>query len=155
MKKSLLLLSLVLLFAACTPPKVNKTNHATPKIIQLESSYTVPVTTKKIMDYLKEKGPFTVKLIDHTKSANKVGLSLSPTQLIIFGNPKMGTLLMQENAQIGQELPLKTLVYTKNGQTYVEFKDMSYLKSTYHIQDKNGVIKKMNGLLNSFAKVIK
>lgn len=153
MKKTTILFSLIIFLAACHTAKVD-TSNVTPKVIQLKSPFSVAETSQKIVDYLNGKKVFTVKVINHTKSAKKVGMTLTPTQLIIFGNPKMGTLLMQENPQIGQELPLKTLVYTKDGQTYVEFKNMSYLKSMYHIEDKKGVTTKMNGLLGSFSKLL-
>jgi beta-galactosidase len=67
----------------------------------------------------------------------------------------MGTLLMQENPEVGIELPLKALIYKDDeGRTWVLYKDMNYLKDLYFLKDPNHVIDKMNKLQAGFKKAV-
>ncbi|MEM4080559.1 MAG: DUF302 domain-containing protein, partial [Metallosphaera sp.] len=69
--------------------------------------------------------------IDHAENAKKVGMRLDPTKVIIFGNPKVGTVLMQERREIAYELPLRIVIWTSSGKTYVGYKRPSELASEF------------------------
>ena len=76
---------------------------------------------EKIIDSKKGLGVFTI--IDHKKGADKVALKLSETKVIIFGNPKMGTNLMQKDPLTALDLPIRVLVYSKEGKTQIVYRD--------------------------------
>ena len=76
---------------------------------------------EKIIDAKKGLGVFTV--IDHKKGADKVGLKLANTKVILFGNPKMGTKLMQKDPLTALDLPIRVLVYSETGTTKIVYRD--------------------------------
>ena len=92
---------------------------------QLYKIYSSPKDVAATVGQLKElveaRGVAIFALIDHAKEAAHAALSLPDEQLLIFGDPKVGTLLMQENPLIGIELPLKILVWSSQGKTQVAF----------------------------------
>ncbi len=93
---------------------------------------------------------------DHYQNAKDVNLDLRKTTVIVFGAPKVGTLLMQANQNIALELPLKLLILEDNsGKTIVRFKKMEYIAKEYNLED-NDIIKKMDQLLENLSqKLIK
>jgi len=172
MKKISLLLALVLLMNACkntenkqevkqekeTPKQEavsRDADHSKTKFVLFQSDYGPKKTFQKIKGYLEEKGMFYPRIVDHQTAAKNAQMDLEPVYLVIFGNPKMGTLLMQENPEVGIELPLKALIYKdKEGRTWVLYKDMNYLKDLYFLKDPNGVIEKMNELQAGFREAV-
>ncbi len=76
---------------------------------------------EKIIDSKKGLGVFTI--IDHKKGAEKVELKLEDTKVILFGNPKMGTKLMQKDPLTALDLPIRVLVYSKEGKTQIVYRD--------------------------------
>jgi len=90
--------------------------------------------------------------ISHSSNAESVGLSLNPTELILFGNPNLGTPIMQENQQAGIDLPQKYLIYEDNkGITRIAYNDISYLKARHGLSDNIPTLGTMTGALNNFA----
>ncbi|MGH8232751.1 MAG: DUF302 domain-containing protein, partial [Rhodanobacteraceae bacterium] len=79
-------------------------------IVELESPYSFTETVQRLLDAFAEKNVKVFATIDQQAEARAVGLSMPPTTLIIFGNPKAGTPLMLANSQAGVDLPLKVLV---------------------------------------------
>jgi uncharacterized protein (DUF302 family) len=80
-------------------------------LITAESNESVAATVERIKRMITQKGLKTVAVVDHAKNAASVGLDLPPTTLLIFGNPMVGTPLMQANQTTGIDLPQKMLVY--------------------------------------------
>jgi len=80
-------------------------------IIDVPSRYSVPETLARLQSILKEKGITVFALIDHSGEAAKAGLSMRPTQLLIFGSPKGGTPLMVAAPRLAIDLPLKALAW--------------------------------------------
>jgi uncharacterized protein (DUF302 family) len=94
-------------------------------------------------------------MIPHDKGAASVGLELRPTRVLIFGNPKVGTLLMQSNQSIGIDLPLKVLVHEdENGDVFVSYFDASFLTARHGITDKTAVVEKVNGALDGITSAV-
>lgn len=93
---------------------------------------------------------------DHNQNAKDVNLDLRKTTVIVFGAPKVGTLLMQANQNIALELPLKLLILEDDsGKTIVRFKKMKYIAKEYNLED-NDIIRKMDQLLENLSqKLIK
>jgi len=91
--------------------------------------------------------------IDHAAGAKKVGKELRPTELLLFGNPQVGTLLMQCQQSIGLDLPLKALIWQdESGQTWFSYDGSEYLKEKYNVEGCYLVFEKVEGALNNFAK---
>ena len=80
-------------------------------IINLPSNHSVDETVKKLQGILQSKGVTLFALVDHSGEAEKVGMKMRPTKLLIFGSPKAGTPLMLAAPGIAIDLPLKILVW--------------------------------------------
>jgi uncharacterized protein (DUF302 family) len=92
--------------------------------------------------------------IDHAKGAAGVGKPLRPTEVLIFGNPDIGTLLMQSNQTAGIDLPLKLLAWQDDaGQVWIAYNDPAYLVQRHTITDRDPVVEKMRGALSNFAAI--
>ena len=117
-------------------------------IITVESNYSVQTTLDRLTKIMTSKGITIFARVDHAAGAKKVGKKLAPTQLLIFGNPKLGTPLMQSNRLIGIDLPLKALAWRDDhGKVWVSYNDPAYLKARYGMSDRDPVFKKMTGVL--------
>jgi uncharacterized protein (DUF302 family) len=97
-------------------------------LITLRSSYSPQETMERLETEVKAKGLTVFARIDHAAGAAEVGLSLRPTELLIFGNAKGGTPLMQSVQTIGIDLPLKILIWQDEaGGTWLSYNDPSWL----------------------------
>jgi len=97
-------------------------------IIDVPSRYSVPDTLARLESVLKEKGITVFALIDHSGEAEKVGLRMRPTQLLIFGSPKGGTPLMIAAPRLAIDLPLKALAWQdEQGQVWLSYNSPEYL----------------------------
>src|SRR5262249_18598214 len=86
--------------------------------------------------------------VDHAAAAEKDGQTLKPTQLLIFGNPKLGTPLMQSNRKIGVELPLNGLASEDDsGQVCLAYIKPQVLKSEYSVEGHDAVLSEMDEAL--------
>ena len=121
-------------------------------IVIKESSCDVYTTAHNLQKILKQKGIKTFAKINHAANAKSVGMQLDPSIAIIFGKPKMGTLLMQEDPSIGLDLPLKVLIYhDKNGHTKMAYKDGNYLKEHYNIKKHAKLLNKVTQVLENIT----
>jgi uncharacterized protein (DUF302 family) len=94
----------------------------------MRSSYGPTETMNRLEAEVKAKGMTVFARIDHAAGAAEVGLSLRPTELLIFGNAKAGTPLMQSIQTIGIDLPLKALVWQDaSGNTWLSYNDPGWL----------------------------
>lgn len=91
--------------------------------------------------------------ISHSNFAASVGLTLEPNNLIIFGDPKLGIPIMQENQKAGLDLPQKLLVWEKNNQVYVGYNSVNYLKFRYDGIENAPTLDQIAGVLLNFASV--
>jgi len=91
-------------------------------MIKKQSQYDVSVTLDRLEASLKEKGINPVARVDHAVAAKSVELELRPTQVLIFGNPKLGTPLMQSDQRAGLELPMRVLAWeAEDGTTWLGY----------------------------------
>ena len=90
-------------------------------------------------------------MIDHAAGAAAVDMTLSPSTLIIFGSPRGGTPLMQADPLMGAELPLRALVFDRDGQTVLAMTGMDFLARNYNLENRTSVIKAVSELINSIA----
>jgi uncharacterized protein (DUF302 family) len=102
---------LAMLFALIWLPMLEARAIAADGLITIQSHYGPKETMQRLKAAVKAKGFSVFAHIDHSAQAAQVNLSLPPTDLLIFGNPKGGTPLMRSNQTIGIDLPLKALVW--------------------------------------------
>jgi uncharacterized protein (DUF302 family) len=120
---------------------------------RVKSAHSVTVTIDKLESALKNKGMAIFKRVPHSASAAKVGLELRETELLIFGNPKIGTLLMQCQQSAALDLPMKALAYKdENGQVWLAYNDPQYIANRHHVDGCQKVIGKMTKALANFSK---
>ena len=128
------------------------TSHAESNIVNKKSHYDVPTTVQRFEAALAEKGIKLTALVNHTDAGKMVGMPIRETQLLIFGNPKLGSALMQSEQLIGLDLPLKALVWEDNrGDTWVSYYPPKVLAQRYGIKDQDTVVKKMTAVLSELT----
>ena len=126
--------------------------NADDGLISTKSHYTVDETLERLEFVVKKKGLTVFARIDHAAGANKVGQELRPTRLLFFGNPNIGTLLMQSNQVAGIDLPMKALAWEDDsGQVWLTYNTAEYLASRHKIEDREAVVDKMTGALEKFT----
>lgn len=124
------------------------------QLITKHSALNVEDTFAKLKQVVSDKGLQIMAEVPHDKAAQKVNLELRPTRVLIFGNPKVGTLLMQSNQEMGLDLPLKILVHeNERGETLVSYYDATFLTKRYGITDKDEVVKKINAALEGITSI--
>jgi len=122
-------------------------------MISVKSSHSVAVTADRLEAILNSKGMTVFARIDHAAGAQKAGKNLAPTELVIFGNPKVGTPLMQCSPDIAIDLPQKALIWQdKTGQVWFSYNDPQYLALRHDTQGCDEVLKKVAMALGNFAK---
>lgn len=106
-------------------------------IISLTSPYSVTETIDRLVVILQTKGINIFARIDQKAEAEKVGLMMPPTQLLLFGNPKAGTPLMVAEPMIALDLPLKVLAWeSASGEVWLSYNDTDYLKRRFSLTDE-------------------
>jgi len=102
----------------------------------LASPYSVPETLKRLEAVLAAKGVMIFARVDHSGEAEKAGLKMNPTQLLIFGSPKAGTPLMVAAPTLAIDLPLKALAWQDgNGKVWLSYNTPEYLKQRHDIPE--------------------
>lgn len=118
----------------------------------IQSNYDVATTATRLEGILAENGMKMFARIDHAVGAAKIGETLRPTELVIFGNPKVGTKLMQCAQTAGIDLPMKALVWEDEaGVTWVSYNEGDYMKSRHSLEGCDGVVEKVNNALKAFS----
>lgn len=125
---------------------------AVESLISLESEYSAKETADRFESIIRGKGLTLFARIDHQKNASGVNLELRATEVIIFGNPKMGTLLMQCAQNSAIDLPQKVLI-TEDSQkkVWLSYNNPEYIKVRHNIQGCDQVINKVSGVLNKLS----
>jgi uncharacterized protein (DUF302 family) len=103
-------------------------------IITIPSRHSMDETVTRVENALSAKGVKLFALIDHSGEAEKDGLQMRPTKLLIFGNPKVGTPWMVAAPSIAIDLPLKILIAEDaGGQTWISYNDPAYIQARHHL----------------------
>jgi uncharacterized protein (DUF302 family) len=122
-------------------------------LISVKSSHDVKVTADRLENILNTKGMTVFIRINHSAGARKVGKKLRPTELVVFGNPKVGTPLMQCSQSVAIDLPQKALIWQDDkGQAWLTYNDPNYLAQRHGLSECTEVIKKVEKALSNFAK---
>ncbi len=122
-----------------------------------KSPHSVVKTVEMIQNTIQEKGLTIFSTIKHDVQAKNAGLELRETRVIIFGNPKAGTVLMQCDPRIGAVLPLKVLVWEdQSGLTQIGYLKPSFYTKTFKLESEKcqTVVQKMKGLLQGLVKEV-
>lgn len=121
-------------------------------IISVKSTHSVEETADRLETVLKSKGMNVVARIKHSEAAMKVGMTLRPTELLIFGNPKVGTPLMQCAQSVALDLPQKALIWEdESGLVWISYNDPQYLAERHNIEGCDEVLAKVKAALSNFA----
>jgi uncharacterized protein (DUF302 family) len=123
-------------------------------LITILSRYAPKETTNRLEAEVKAKGMTIFARIDHTAGATEVGLPLRPTELLIFGNARGGTPLMQLAQTMGIDLPLKALVWQDAaGSTWLSYNDPGWLAKRHELgHEVEAAVSGMNTALAAAAK---
>jgi CubicO group peptidase (beta-lactamase class C family)/uncharacterized protein (DUF302 family) len=106
-------------------------------IVTRESVFSVEETSSRMVDILKKRNVPLFATFDHARNATGAGLSLRPTQVLVFGNPQVGTKLMQDSQVSALDLPLKVLIWEDaRGRVWVGYQNMKQFDAQNHLKDE-------------------
>lgn len=114
-----------------------------------ESQHDVANTTDKLVAAIEGSGATLFAVVDHAAGAKKVDLVMAPATLVIFGNPKLGTPLMNSNPKAGLDLPLRVLIWTEDGKTQLGALSPESFQDRYALEGVDGPLGKMKDALNA------
>ncbi|MGH1540442.1 MAG: DUF302 domain-containing protein [Arenicella sp.] len=121
--------------------------------INVKSAHDVATTADRLESILKEKGMTVFARIKHSDGAKKVGVELRDTQLVIFGNPKVGSPIMKCAQSAAIDLPQKALIWlAEDGTVTLSYNDPMYLQKRHNIQGCDAVLGKVNKALAGISK---
>ena len=119
----------------------------------IKSNHAPRETMNRLETAVTAKGLTVFARIDHAEGASTVGLSLRPTEVLIFGNAKGGTPLMQAVQTVGIDLPLKALVWQDAaGETWLSWNDPAWLAARHGVSGAEAVVGKLSAVLDDVAK---
>jgi uncharacterized protein (DUF302 family) len=123
-------------------------------LIVVQSSHGPAETMDRLVAEIKAKGLTVFARIDHASGAKEVGLPLRSTELLIFGNAKGGTPLMQSNQEIGLDLPLKALVWQDaTNDTWISYNDPAWLAKRHGLgHEVEAPVKAMTAMLSAVTR---
>ncbi|MCG7923177.1 MAG: DUF302 domain-containing protein [Candidatus Thiodiazotropha lotti] len=122
-------------------------------LVTLPSQFSFEETVNRFVAAVEGAGLKVFSKIDHSAGAEKVGQSLRPTLLIIFGSPKVGTALMTSDQRAGIDLPMKALVWEDDqAKVWLGYNHPDKLFDRFAINDREKVRRKVTGALQKFAK---
>jgi uncharacterized protein (DUF302 family) len=122
-------------------------------IVTLSSAHSAAETVERFKALLVKKGIQLFARIDHAAEAQKVGLRLRPTQVLIFGNPTAGTPVMQSQQTIGLDLPLRVLVWeAEAGKVWLTYHPLDFLAQLHHVSDRDEAVKSLDAGLAALAR---
>ena len=111
-------------------------SNAADGLVSLKSPYSAVVTMDRLEALVKQKGLNVFARIDHAEGAAKIGKTLRPAQLLIFGNAQGGTPFIECAQSVGIDLPLKALAWEdQSGQAWISYNDPEYLAKRHEVSD--------------------
>lgn len=120
-------------------------------IISIESNADFTTTLSQLLGGLKDGGYEIFAVIDHQAGAQSIGQDLRPTTVVIFGNPRAGTMLMSKDQRIGLRLPVKMLVSEDaGGKVHITYTDLEHLFAEFELSSMEGLLSVMQ---QSLAKL--
>lgn len=141
---------LFVVYALCSLTPGTAFGDAIPQngMVVSKSANSVGATLDRLEAIVKDKGFTVFARIDHAAGALETGQSLRPTQLLIFGNPKVGTALMSSRQSAGLDLPIRVAAWQDaDGQVWIGYDAPAHLAERHGIEDRDEVVKTMTGAL--------
>jgi uncharacterized protein (DUF302 family) len=123
-------------------------------LITLSSRYPARDTMDRLLGALAKRNMTVFACIDHAAGAASAGLALRPTEVVMFGNPKGGTALMQDRQSAGIDLPLKALVWQDaDGKVWLSYNDPAWIAQRHGLGTKStAAVEAMTGALRAIAQ---
>ena len=119
----------------------------------IRSRFGPKETMDRLQAEIRAKGMTVFARIDHAAGAAEVGLTLRPTELIIFGNARGGTPLMESVQTVGIDLPLKALVWEDaGGETWLSYNEPSWIAQRHNVANAEPVVSKMAAGLSAISR---
>lgn len=126
--------------------------QAAEGMIVKQSNHSAAETIDRLETALSEAGLTIFARIDHAAGAEGAGLSLRPTVVLIFGNPNLGTPLMNSAPTVAIDLPQKALAYEdENGDVFLAYNDPTYLAERHGLEGQEEVLARITGALGNFT----
>ncbi len=152
MKKLTALVAVIALsFVAVTPVSADAGANG---MISKKSHYSVKETLDKLEAVLKKKGITIALRWSHDEKARGVGIPLRPTELLMFGNPKLGSHMFTASQTAGIDLPLKALAWKDaDGQVWLTYNDPAYIVKRHGIKNRSKIQAKMTAALNKLINI--
>lgn len=121
-------------------------------LIKKQSPHSVSKTIDRLQTALESKGITIVVRWKHSEKAAAAGIEMRPTELLVFGNPKLGSHLMTSQQSVGIDLPMKALAWEDaDGQVWLAYNDPAYLAKRHGITDRPEIVAKMTKALNGMT----
>lgn len=122
-------------------------------LITIQSKYSVKETIDRLVQIVESKEMTVFARIDHAANAEKQGMQMRPTELVVFGNPKVGTFIMQDKQTSGIDLPLKALAWQdESGKVWLTHNDSKWLLNRHDLSVQVGpIIIKIEDAMNSLT----
>lgn len=117
----------------------------------VKSAHSVSSTADRLIAALAGRGTKVFARIDHAAGARNAGLELADEELVIFGDPQVGTLLMRADPTVGYELPLRLLIWDAGGQTMIGYRRPTELRDDFALGDQLEILRRMANLLEQIT----
>ena len=156
-RRQLLLLAIAFLTAACQDPDTGERTlpaaSPDPGLVTVESDAPFDETFDRLQGAIEENENLRIlATVDHGANAAAVDQELPPTRLILFGNPALGTPLMQSARTTAIDLPQKLLVWAdQDGRVFVTYNDPLYLRERHGIEGRDEILTTMSDALSNLA----
>ena len=147
-----LIIFLLFPFLATAQPIISCKDVIKP-YADFESPLAFEETVAALQKTLSSKGITIFATIEHHKAAEAVGENMQPATVLIVGNPKVGTALMQENPQLAIELPLKILIYKEGKIVRIRYEKISAIAEKYHIKRNFATAEKIDAAMRQLIKL--
>jgi len=146
-----LIIFLLFPFLAVAQPIISCKDVIKP-YADFESPLAFEETVAALQKTLNSKGITIFATIEHHKAAEAVGENMQPATVLIVGNPKVGTALMQENPRLAIELPLKILIYEEGKTVNIRYEKISAIAEKYHIKQNFATAEKIDAAMLQLIK---
>ena len=147
-----LIILLLFPFLAAAQPIISCTDVIKP-YADFQSPLTFEETVVALQKELNSRGITIFATIDHHKAAEAVGENMQPATVLIVGNPKVGTALMQENPRLAIELPLKILIYKEEKIVRIRYEKIAAIAEKYHIKQNFATAEKIDSAMQQLIKL--
>ena len=139
-------------FLAAAQPIISCTDVIKP-YGDFQSPLAFEETVAALQKTLNSKGITIFATIEHHKAAEAVGENMQPATVLIVGNPKVGTALMQENPRLAIELPLKILIYKEEKIVRIRYEKIATIAEKYHIKQNFATAEKIDTAMQQLIKL--